>query len=116
MVEMRLHCCLLERFLQRAGHTVVSCTCATEAWACFEPEPEAFSLVIADLTLPDGSGDGLVRRMLEHNPALSVIVSTGYPFDLESLGIGDLSRAAFLQKPFLPRVLGEVLARIGVNA
>jgi DNA-binding NtrC family response regulator len=106
---------LLERYLVRCGHAVRSFATASAAWEAFEAEPEAFELAVADLTLPDGTGDGLARRMLERNPALKVVVCTGYPFDLETLGIEDTSRAAYLQKPFLPRALGAVLEELGIG-
>jgi DNA-binding response OmpR family regulator len=102
---------LLSRYLSHAGYEVQGCGTAAEAWSCFAAEPEGFDVVVADLTLPDGPGDGLVRRMLETNGSLWVVVSSGYPFDLDTLGMADPSRGAFLQKPFLPRALGEVLQR-----
>ncbi|MCC7497513.1 MAG: response regulator transcription factor [Bryobacterales bacterium] len=100
---------LLERYLVRSGHEVNACATAAEAWREFEAEPDAYSIVVADLTLPDGSGVGLVRRMLEWNGSLWIIVCTGYPFDLQTLGMAEPGRGAVLQKPFLPRVLGEVV-------
>ncbi|MCX6621643.1 MAG: response regulator [Acidobacteria bacterium] len=103
---------LLARYLNRAGHEVQACATAAEAWACFEAAPEAFAVVVADLTLPDGSGDGLIRRMLETNGLLWVVVCSGYPFDVESLGMADPCRGTFLQKPFLPRALGDALERL----
>ncbi len=101
---------LLARYLVRTGHEVSTCATAADAWNRFALEPEIFSVIVADLTLPDGSGVELVRRMLDRNGSLCVVVCTGYPFDLEALGMADPSRGAFLQKPFLPRALGEVLA------
>jgi len=103
---------LLGRYLERTGYEVAPCATAEAAWSAFEADTESFTAVVADQTLPDGDGYGLVRRMLERNPGLYVVVSTGYPFDLATLNLEDPARGAFLQKPFLPKALGEVLGRI----
>jgi len=103
---------LLGRYLKRSGYDVEPCSTAEEAWTAFEADTEGFTAVVADQTLPDGDGEGLVRRMLERNPGLYVVVSTGYPFDLATLNLKDPTRGAFLQKPFLPKALGEALERM----
>lgn len=100
---------LLQKYLARSGHEVAACATAAKAWEIFDAEPERFPVVVADLTLPDGSGVELVRRMSERNENLSAIICSGYPLDLRTLGLAATNRGVVLQKPFLPHVLGGVV-------
>lgn len=70
------------------------------------------SVAIVDLRLPDGSGLDAVRRLHARDPSLRVLVTTGYPEDLEAqAAIRDLAciEAPILQKPF---DLQQLLERI----
>ncbi len=100
---------LLKKFLSRLGYEVSAYQVAQDAWRDFESDPSRYGLVIADLTMPEMPGEELVRRMLELNPALRILVCSGYPFDATTLPSGGLARIGFLQKPFLPRMLAEAV-------
>lgn len=94
---------LLVRYLQRAG--MESDGAATMALATQRFEPGAYTYVLADLTLPDGSGLELVETFLRSDPNLRAVLCSGYPLFLEMLPEGDRGRAAVLQKPFSPQEL-----------
>lgn len=94
---------LMCRFVAQLGYEVEAASTGTAAWAAFSKNPSEFALVIADLTLPDVSGQELLNRMLQQNPSLRLLVCSGYPADPGIFGDG--AKAGFLQKPFLPRML-----------
>ena len=94
---------LLVRYLQRAG--MESDGAATMALATQRFESGAYTYVLADLTLPDGSGLELVETFLRSDPNLRAVLCSGYPLVLEMLPEGDRGRAAVLQKPFSPQEL-----------
>jgi DNA-binding response OmpR family regulator len=98
---------LLEKYLSRLGFQVDTAISAEDAWALFEREPARYPLLLVDLTLPGMPGDQLMRRVLEANTASRVLLSSGYPYDLTTLPASLQSRAAFLQKPYLPRQLAD---------
>jgi CheY-like chemotaxis protein len=100
---------LLQKYLLRLGYQVDISSSAPEAWRRFEAEPDRFDLVIADLSMPEMSGDELVRRMLTINSSLQVVICSGYPFSPSSLPDGMRANVRFLQKPFLPRMLADQL-------
>jgi PAS domain S-box-containing protein len=62
--------------------------------------PEGYSGVILDMTLPGMSGPEILRQMREIRPDIPVIVSSGFPeSDVKSEFVG-LPIAGILQKPF----------------
>ena len=100
---------LINRYLMRLGYRVEPCSDAAQAWAAYEGAPASFSLVLADLTLANGSSEDVLRRMIRLNPDLRILVSSGYPFDVSTLDAGAGGRVGFLAKPFMPRMLAEAV-------
>jgi DNA-binding NtrC family response regulator len=98
---------LMKAYLERLGYDVTGCLNAKEALVCVDSAPHKFSLLVADLSLPDMDGGEMALRMAELNPELKVLLCSGYPFDVESLPPGVRERAATLQKPFLPNMLAK---------
>jgi DNA-binding NtrC family response regulator len=98
---------LLVRYLERAGMETEGTETAASATERFRPG--AYTHVLADLTLPDGSGLELAGAFLRADPNLRVVLCSGYPLALEMLPEGDRERATLLQKPFSPQ---ELLARL----
>jgi DNA-binding NtrC family response regulator len=96
---------LMETFLGRIGYQVVSHTSAATALTRFEADPEKFGLVVADLTMPEMSGEQMALKMIALNPNLRVLLCSGYPFDLRSLPEEVRGQFSVLQKPFVPKML-----------
>lgn len=96
---------LLSRFLGRLGYEIETCGNAEDALARFEAAPDAFSMVITDLSLPALNGEEMIDRMRVLRPGLPAIITSGYPHQPRAAGVG------FLQKPFLPQMLGEAVEK-----
>ena len=94
-------------YLQRLGYEVTGAPTAAEALQCFEAEGKRFALVVADLSLPDMNGAAMALQMAQKNPALKILLCSGYPFDIQSLPAGVRERCSALQKPFLPNMLAK---------
>ena len=103
---------LLEKYLRRLGYEVDACSASKDALARFEAAPQSYDLVIADLGLPEIPGDTLLTRMLEMRPDLRILICSGSPFYLSNLPEALEKQVAFLQKPFVPKMLGEAIARL----
>jgi DNA-binding response OmpR family regulator len=103
---------LLERYLRRLGFEVQTYSSSVEALAEFEAAPGRFDLVIADLGMPEISGDKMLTRMLEIQPDLLILISSGSPFYVSSLPQPLEQRVGFLQKPFLPKMLSEEIEKL----
>lgn len=96
---------VMQQYLQRIGYEVHAFRSGEEAWTDFQAMPSRYGLVIVDILMPDIPGDELVSKMAELDPAIRVLICSGYPFDLSTLPTTLQTRAAFLQKPFAPQML-----------
>ena len=103
---------LLQKFLIRLGHQVEAYSTSKEALRSFESNPLRCDLVIADLGMPDIPGDKLLTRMLEIRPDLRILICSGSPFFLATLPKAFEKQVAFLQKPFVPKMLSEALDKL----
>jgi len=103
---------LIEKYLQRLGFEVETHLKSFDALRNFEAAPDRYSLVIADLGLPDMPGDTLLTRMLEIRPDLRILVCSGSPFFVENLPNSQQQQVAFLQKPFVPKMLSEAVRNL----
>jgi DNA-binding NtrC family response regulator len=103
---------LIEKYLQRLGFQVETHLTSIEALKSFEATPDGYGLVIADLGMPDMPGDTLLTRMLDIRPNLRVLVCSGSPFFIENLPRSLQQQVAFLQKPFVPKMLAEAVQNL----
>jgi CheY-like chemotaxis protein len=103
---------LIEKYLQRLGFEVETHLKSFEALRSFEAAPDLYALVIADLGMPDMPGDTLLTRMLEIRPELRILVCSGSPFFIENLPDSLQRQVAFLQKPFLPKMLADAVQNL----
>jgi two-component system cell cycle sensor histidine kinase/response regulator CckA len=68
----------LVRILTHAGHTVTPHTSPVEALEHIKKMPDAFDVVVTDLTMPGIRGTDLAARLFELRPNLPVVLATGY--------------------------------------
>ena len=98
-----------KRALERLGYSVTPFTRSRKALEAFRSDPDAFDLVITDLTMPHLPGLELAAAIHAIREDIPVILCTGFAEriadeDLESLGI-----RALLPKPVVTRELAQVI-------
>ncbi len=92
--------------LERAGFRVRTAEDGFAAVEVFRREPGLFDLVILDVTMPRMSGRDAYRHLMEFDPTVKVLFSTGYSAeDLVELD----GTAGLLGKPYRPH---ELLAAV----
>lgn len=103
-------------FLALPNRSVLAVTSAEEALEVFEPN--AFDIVVTDVSLPAMSGLDLARQLLQRAPSVSIVIATGYGLAGEEAALGD--RVRIILKPFEPSQLEQLFeelrptAKIGV--
>jgi len=103
---------LIEKYLRRLGFEVETHLKSREALRSFEAAPDRFGLVIADLGMPEVPGDKMLARMLEIRPDLRILVCSGSPFFIENMPDALQRQVAFLQKPFMPKMLADAVREL----
>ena len=87
---------LLEKqMLERLGYLVISHTSGIDALEAFRAAPNAFDLVITDMSMPHMTGDRLAKEILSIRPKMPILVCTGFSEKInvekaEGIGVQDL--------------------------
>jgi len=108
---------LTRMVLTPLGHTILEAKTAEEAFRRFEESDGAIDLLIADVTLPVSSGIRVALELRSLLPYLRIILTSGYPpFMWNEQDTAELSElpsdsVATLQKPWVPEVLRQTVAR-----
>jgi CheY-like chemotaxis protein len=96
-----------ELMAQPSRHIVAVAT-AEEALSVFAPD--AFDVVITDISLPAMSGLDLTRHILQRDPSAPIIIATGYDLHVDVRSWGPRVRA--ITKPFDPPQLEDLLREV----
>ncbi len=100
---------VIREMLVQRGYTVLEARDADEALAVAERSPTPIDLLLTDVVIPDASGSTLAARLRRLRRDLKVIYMSGYSG--ESLQETEKD-AVFLEKPFKPNVLAELLRKV----
>ncbi len=88
--------------LERAGIEVIEAVDGIEALAIFAADPETFSCVLLDLTMPNLDGVETYSRLRAIRPDIQVVLCSGFPEQAAMSRFADLGLAGFLKKPYDP--------------
>jgi PAS domain S-box-containing protein len=97
--------------LERLGYAVTMTTQPLEALTAVRKQPGRFDLIITDLTMPGMDGITLGQQLLQIQPRLAIILSTGYAGILTTGKVRELGFQELLDKPAQARSLGEAVYR-----
>ncbi|WP_321495095.1 cache domain-containing protein [uncultured Desulfobacter sp.] len=93
--------------LMTLGYEVTGVTSSLEALEIFKKDPQAFDLVLSDLTMPRMTGIQLLREIRELRRDIPIILSTGFS-DATSAAKKN-GAFAVVMKPLIARELAEVV-------
>ena len=96
---------LIKKILSNVGYNVTAQTDSLEALRIFKATPDAFDLVISDMTMPDLTGDELAKAMMDIRPDIPVILCTGYSKRLPPDPVKEFKVKALLKKPIIKKDL-----------
>ena len=95
----------IRTLLERLGYTVTFSARSVEALEEFRNNPEAYDLVITDMTMPHMTGDQLTKEILGLRPDIPVILCTGFSERINSRVTKEIGIRELLIKPIM---LGEL--------
>lgn len=86
--------------LERLGYQVFTASGGREAIETCQANQQQFDLVILDMIMPDIGGGDTYDQLKVIDPAIKVLLSSGYSIDGEARKIMDRGCNGFIQKPF----------------
>jgi DNA-binding NtrC family response regulator len=105
---------LVTSLFKRAGHQASIFNNPQSAWETFQKDPQAFDILVTDLTMPSMSGIELIRQIRTLNPHLPALLTSGYADEVSTDTLSELKISLVLQKPFqlheLTQAIDAVLA------
>ncbi len=103
-----------KQMLRQLGYNVIISPSGKEAIQFFISNRDAIDLVILDLVMPEMSGSETFDGLKEINPAVKVLLSSGYSINGQARELIDRGCDGFIQKPFrlneLSQKIRETLA------
>jgi CheY-like chemotaxis protein len=82
--------------LAQPTREIFAAATAEEALSVFNPD--AFDVVVTDISLPAMSGLEMARQMLRLAPRMAIIIATGYRLNVDPKTLGPCVRV--IEKPF----------------
>ena len=99
--------------LQHFGYRILQAGTGVEAAETWKWHHARIALVITDMVMPDGmSGLDLVKILRADNPAVKMILTSGYAHDITAKIHALPKELPFLQKPYLPNALGRMVREV----
>ncbi|WP_309671100.1 PAS domain-containing protein [Gemmatimonas sp.] len=104
--------------LRRRGFRTQEASDGVKALELFQQQPDAFDLVLLDLTMPSMNGEETLRALRDVRPSVNVLLMSGYNEQDVTRMFAGRSLSGFLQKPFRAEELYASVARslgVGTN-
>ena len=102
----------VKQMLERLGYRIVEKTSSLEALEAFQEAPNAFDLVITDMTMPHMTGDLMAKEMLAVRPDVSVIICTGFSEQINKQKALADGIKGFLMKPVSNLDMAKEIRRV----
>ena len=99
-------------FLEKLGYRVSTATGSEAGLEMLSRKPDAFDLVITDMTMPKMNGDKLSAEILKIRPDLPIIMSTGYNANISSQTALKAGIKAFVEKPVVSADLARIVRTV----
>ncbi len=100
---------LIGHILERLGYQVTTRLSSVDALNTFRKSPEAFDLLVTDMTMPNMTGDELAKAVTEIRPDLPIILCTGFS---EKIGKEEASRKGIKEILMKPISLSEISKKV----
>jgi PAS domain S-box-containing protein len=89
-----------EIMLREMGYKVITAANGEEAFKIYSREAAKISLVILDLIMPEMDGQRCLEKILELNPTVKVLITSGYSEDGPTKKFVQTGAKGFVHKPY----------------
>jgi len=85
--------------LEKLGYEISVRTSSIEALELFRNKPDAFDLIITDMTMPNMTGKELAQKIMEIRSGLPIILCTGFSEQIDEKRAKEMGISSFVMKP-----------------
>jgi len=103
---------MAETLLKLLGYSVTSCKSGKEALQFYAKSFKDIDLVILDLIMPGMDGKETFTELKKINPAVKVLLSSGYSIDGNTRQLLDMGIRGFIQKPYVQNEFAKKIAEV----
>ena len=101
-----------KQVLERLGYTVATRTSSLEALEAFRTNPDAYDLILTDMTMPNMTGDRLTAELLSIRPELPVVICTGFSEQMNPKKAEAIGAKGLLMKPIIRADMASMVRRV----
>jgi PAS domain S-box-containing protein len=94
------------------GYTVITADSGIRAVEIYKEKADAIDVVVLDMIMPGLSGKDTYERLKRINPAIKVLLASGYTMEGQAGEILDEGCNAFIQKPFKIEQLSMMIREV----
>lgn len=100
------------QILERLGYQVDTRMNPEDALNLFQSRPQAYDLVITDMTMPQMTGVQLAERLKTLRSDIPVIICTGYSSLIDAKKASELEMDAYVMKPITKRAIATTIRSV----
>ena len=101
-----------KELMKLIGYHVLTAENGTQALQLYQEKSDEIALVVLDMVMPDMTGGECFDKLKDLNPAVKVLLSSGYSIDGQASKILDRGCNGFIQKPFKIEQLSKKIREI----
>ena len=101
-----------KELLESLGYEVSTRVSSVDALELFKAHPDAFDLVITDMTMPNMTGDELAKNLLAIRSDIPVILCTGFSAEITEEKAKGMGIRGFVSKPILKKDIAEIIREV----
>jgi PAS domain S-box-containing protein len=102
---------VLQKLLTRLNYHVTTADSPVAALEMFRRDPDAYALVITDLTMPDMDGCEFALQIHAQNPQIPIVLTSGHVTEISDERLAQSGIGAVLEKPVVNATLARLVER-----
>ena len=102
----------IQSMLTNLGYKVTARTSSIEALEAFRNNPDAFDLIITDMTMPNMTGRELAKEIMSIRKDIPIILCTGFSDQIDEKKAKALGMRAFVMKPIVMREMANTIRNL----
>ncbi len=101
-----------QQMLERLGYTVTVRTSSLEALEAFKADPQAFDVVVTDMTMPNMTGVQLAAELKKIRLNIPVVLCTGFSYQVNDEKSKALGIDGFVMKPVIMKEIAATIRKV----